>query len=74
MDYAIGIGGLIGLYMLGFALFAGKRFSHDWKRWAVGLIGTALAAILFIAHPVLWKAVSGVDTEHCGSGPTSYEC
>lgn len=72
MNYVIGIGGLVGVYMLAFSLFAGERFYHDWKRWALGLTGATLVAMAFIVHPVLWQG--GGVTEYCGSGPYAWEC
>jgi hypothetical protein len=75
MNYVIGIGGLIGIYMLAFSIFSDHPIYPVWKRWALRLTAAALIIIFLIVHPVLWQ-VSGNDDDiqYCGSGPTAWEC
>ncbi len=75
MEYAVGAGGIIGTYLLGYALFGAEFMFPRWKRWAIGLTGAAMMAAFWTMRPILWpKAASGQTSEPCYAHGAEWDC
>jgi hypothetical protein len=51
VKYAIAIGGIVGVYLLAYALLGARFLFPRWKRTAIGAVGLALVVVMWAVHP-----------------------
>lgn len=62
MNYAIGLGGLGGTYLMAYVIFSRYGIYPVWKRWALGCVALALIVTFWTVQPVFpWLIGTSFD-------------